>query len=75
MDKQRLKHLKAIINTDFRDRHDIPQCHFSISELKWLIEQAEDIESIKTFMVDCDADERVVQPYEVLGRISSFNIE
>lgn len=75
MDKNRLKQLKEIINTDFSDRHDIPHLHFTINELKWLIEQAEDIEHIRSFMIDCDADERAVQPYEVLDRISSFNIE
>lgn len=40
MDKNRIKDLKSIINSDFRERHDIPQCHFSIGELKWLLDRA-----------------------------------
>lgn len=42
MDEKRLSFLKATLEVDFKDRHDIPQLHFTVSELKWLIKTIEE---------------------------------
>ena len=42
MEQQRFDCLKKLIHSDFKDRHDIPQIYFTISELQWLFAKIEE---------------------------------
>jgi cob(I)alamin adenosyltransferase len=40
------------------------------SERKRLDDYAEKLKTIKSFVIECDADERAIQPYEILDIIN-----
>ena len=45
LDKLRFHQLKTFVELEYKGRHDlIPQFHFQVNDLKWLIEKAEKAE-------------------------------
>lgn len=47
MDKERFIFLNSMLNQNWTERHDIPQMHFTSSDLRWLMEQAEKVERLQ----------------------------
>lgn len=47
MTESRLNYLRDIVNADYQDRHDMTQMHFTLPDLKYLVEQAEKVKLLK----------------------------
>jgi hypothetical protein len=69
MDKKRLKELKAMMSISYKDRHDIPQLYFTVNELKWLIEQAEQAEKVEML------DKRLLESFKLNEHLNGINEE
>jgi len=56
MDKQRFRHLNITLNQNFSERHDIPQMHFTMTDLKWLMEQAQRVDELEKELEEMTED-------------------
>lgn len=69
MDNQRFSHLNITLNQNFGERHDIPQMHFTVSDLKWLMKQAEECDLLgRKFDALVKATAKVDGQYATLHR-------